>query len=456
MDSTNQRIITPPAIRRSYTTRILTNIAFGIILLGLLPGLVFNWRITAAAFVIACLLAVPIQVANICANERVANLVFGGITASFFYSKIISFFLDIDGTLTKKDKVPKYLAMSLKLAYQCGITIVFVTGRDMAYALRILEACGFLAAIDKPNRVFIGSEHGLFYMDFFERKEEFHEAIENNPLKQESVRQTISALFLDYSKLRPWDGISPLQTGEELVKDAEQKFIVLSPEDVASGKIGYIALTKRAMMTAEMWRGPDGKILPRCLVKQKEAAQECQKALEAIGAKGQVNVSLCGTSIDFFPYYQGRGYSKSNFVGFMVAKLAKERNLPIKRVCKYSLAFGDGLADFDMTKPFYEGKVIGRVNMVYVGGEQNLGNNNPVNIHRIQPLVIRDRIAPITTETILRKVSADHLDLYWNAKSADYSALVIAEIVDAKRNLKSYATINSIITSPTSEETIAA
>lgn len=457
MDTTNRRVNTPIAWQKkmrfaSILSWIATALFLTVILLVQGTTLFQLFWLLAPLFLIATFIGLQLAYYN----ERGANLIFGGISSGIYYSKILAFFLDIDGTLTKKDKIPRYLALALMAAYHCGITIVFVTGRDMAYALRILEACGFLATIDKPNRVFIGSEHGLFYMDLFEKQEHFHEAVENNPLKDSAVRQALSDLFLDYSKLRRWDGKSLLQPGEELVKDAEQNFIILSPQDVASGKIGYITLTKRAMMTAEMWRGTDGKILARCLAKQKEAAQECQKALEAIGAKGQIIVSLCGTSIDFFPYYQGRGYSKSNFVGFIADKIAKERNLPVSLVCRYSLAFGDGLADFDMTQPFYNGKVLGKVNMVYVGGEQNLGLNHPLRAHRVQPILIRKFVSFDHTDTFLREIPKHHEDLYRMAKSADYSALVMAEVVDAKRNLKIYTTINSIITSPESEEVIAA
>jgi hypothetical protein len=292
---------------------------------------------------------------------------------------------DIDGTITEangemsQEVAAKIINLGLKGVYQ-----TFITGRDAKWIEDkvIARMASFTNFPLVRDRLIFFAEVGCLMLGIDTNgkvTKTVDPQIARHPLKinKKGIRDDLRGLVYDPDKLAKFKSRSKGETPAEVIYDADGNGYKFDPRNTPPCHPYVWSIQKECFATLEKVRTKEG------YVKAFDQTPYVEKVSRAIKLKSfdrEVGTEEISTAINIVPRVDGRNLGKSWAAGKALYniwrnKLGKRINL--NQVVAGTVAFGDGRADLDFTKPMFPQDVSGQITqdsleMIFVGGSQDL------------------------------------------------------------------------------------
>lgn len=300
---------------------------------------------------------------------------------------------DIDGTITDENgQLSQEIAAKLIELARMGIYHSFITGRDAPWIVVkvIKQLKRFFNFSSVRDHFVFYAEVGCIAMRVGEDGEVVQveaEEIREHPLKcNAALRQTLRELTYhpsDPNLPEQKNGAveaceRPKQSEPFVIYDANDCAWRRNPNQPEPSCSPYIwSPTKQVFATLEKLRDEEGRVRNFDQTPFEEAAR---RAIEDAGFGDAVALEAISTALNIVPKVNGTKLGKSWAAGRAILHVWSRklgRGVPLDQVIARTLAFGDGKADLDFTKPAFLTTVIPQVvdsclQIVFVGGVDDL------------------------------------------------------------------------------------
>jgi hydroxymethylpyrimidine pyrophosphatase-like HAD family hydrolase len=293
---------------------------------------------------------------------------------------------DIDGTITDPNgEINHEVAAKIINLGLNGIYHLFITGRDANWIIRnvIRPMTQFYSFPRMHDNIIFFAEVGCVILTVDSQgtiTKRIHPKVKNHPLKlnTNNIRDKLKNLTYNpenLQKLNEGEMFNPVEYF--VVYDADRVGWLVPRKQPAPDFPQHIwSIYKEVFATFENLRNAEGKPL---YFDQVPWAEKLQRMIENEGFADQIEVEIVSTALNIVPKINNLRLGKSWAAGVALLHLWEKlgRTFTLDEIINRTVAFGDGLADFDFTTPSFE-PVIAQtlerktIQIVFVGEDKDL------------------------------------------------------------------------------------